>query len=283
MESRQMTTQALDAYLARLHQSERGQSKVWLDEVGRAVGRYFSTSLTSAFQPIRSIGEGGIVAYEAFARSYSEFDSGLHLWKLLDQAASDDESVELDRLCRMLHAINYYKQAGDNGPELHLSVHARLLAAVNSNHGMAFRRILSMLELPHERIVLQLPVVTQNQRWLLNYVLDNYRRNGFKLGVSAANAQEAVALLDRVRPDLIKVDARELPEPDGIALLLLRAADKGVRIHFKRVENPEVLARLTEYGSAMGQPILAQGYLWDTPGAWLAGGNKSQADGEAAA
>jgi hypothetical protein len=61
-------------------------------------------------------------------------------------------------------------------------VHARLLAAVNNNHGVAYRRILAALELPHERIVLQLPVVTPNQRWLLNYVLDNYRRNGFRLG-----------------------------------------------------------------------------------------------------
>lgn len=268
-----MTSQALDAYLERLNQTARSQqSKVWLDEQGRAVGRYFNTSLTSAFQPIRSFGEGEIVAHEAFARSYSEFDNGLHLWKLLDQAASDDESVELDRLCRMLHAVNYYRQADHGSPELHLSVHARLLAAVNSNHGVAYRRILSMLELPHERIVLQLPVVTPNQRWLLNYVLDNYARNGFRLGVSANSPLEALGLLDKVRPDLIKVDARELPDPDSVGLLLLRAAEQGVRIFFKRVESQDVFDRLSQFGTALARPILAQGYLWDKPQAQLTTG-----------
>lgn len=271
-----MAYQALDAYLERLNGKTGGAatanaSKVWLDEHGRAVGRFFNTSLTSAFQAVRSFGDGEVIAYEAFARSYSEIDDGLHLWKLLDQAASDDESVELDRLCRMLHAINYYRQAGPEGdaPELHLSVHARLLAAVNNNHGVAYRRILSALELPHERIVLQLPVVTPNQRWLLNYVLDNYRRNGFRLGVSANSPLEALSLLDKVRPDLIKVDARELADPDSVALLLLRAADQGVRIFFKRVENREVFDKLEQYGSALAQSVHAQGYLWDIPQAQL--------------
>ncbi|MBP0600165.1 EAL domain-containing protein [Herbaspirillum sp. LeCh32-8] len=277
-----MAYQALDAYLQRLNGNAGNagtSSKVWLDDQGRAVGRFFNTSLTSAFQAVRSFGDGEVIAWEAFARSYSEIDDGLHLWKLLDQAASDDESVELDRLCRMLHAINYYRQAdaaGDPAPELHLSVHARLLAAVNNNHGVAYRRILSALELPHERIVLQLPVVTPNQRWLLNYVLDNYRRNGFRLGVSANSPLEALGLLDKVKPDLIKVDARELADPDSVALLLLRAAEQGVRIFFKRVENREVFDKLEQYGSALAQPIHAQGYLWDTPGAQLRRGSAGQ-------
>lgn len=271
-----MAYQALDAYLQRLSGAAASSSKVWLDEQGRAIGRFFNTSLTSAFQPVRSFGDGAVVAHEAFARSYSETEGGgLHLWKLLDQAASDDESVELDRLCRMLHAINYYRQAGPAGyagqgaPELHLSVHARLLAAVNNNHGVAYRRILSALELPHERIVLQLPVVTPNQRWLLNYVLDNYRRNGFRLGVSASSPLEALGLLDKVRPDLIKVDARALADPDSVALLLLRAAEQGVRVFFKRVENREVFGTLEQYGRALAQVIHVQGYLWDTPAARL--------------
>jgi len=267
-----MAYQALKAYLARLdaqHTGGTASAKVWLDEQGRAAGRFFNTSLTSAFQPVRSFDDGHIVACEAFARSHSAVDDGLHLWKLLDQAASDDESVELDRLCRMLHAINYYRQVGEDAPELHLSVHARLLAAVNNNHGVAYRRILAALELPHERIVLQLPVVTPNQRWLLNYVLDNYRRNGFRLGVSANSPLEALGLLDKVKPDLIKVDARELADPDSVALLLLRAAEQGVRIFFKRVENKEVFDKLYWYCQALAQSTLAQGYLWDVPAARL--------------
>ncbi len=264
-----MKYQALEKYLARLNGAAKEQSRVWLDAEGRAQGKYFNTTLTSAFQPIRVFGSAGIpdaaiVAHEGFARSYSEDDCGLHLWRLLDQAASDDESVELDRLCRMLHSINFYRQVDDD-VSLHLSVHARLLAAVDSNHGIAFRRILNLLELPHDKIVLQMPVVTQNQGWLLNYVLDNYRRNGFRLGIGAADARDALALLEKVTPDMIKVDARELVDEERTEELLRRAVAHGIRVVFKRVENPQVFARLQEFGGKLGTPVYAQGYLWDTP------------------
>lgn len=272
-----MKYQALEKYLARLNGPDGSggqESKVWLDAEGRAQGKYFNTTLTSAFQPVRVFGSAGtpdasIVAHEGFARSYSEDDSGLHLWRLLDQAASDDESVELDRLCRMLHSINFYRQV-DHDISLHLSVHARLLAAVDSNHGIAFRRILNLLELPHDKIVLQMPVVTQNQGWLLNYVLDNYRRNGFRLGISAADARDALALLEKVKPDMIKVDARELTDEEGTEKLLRQAAAHGIRVVFKRVENPAVFARLQDFGGKLGTPVYAQGYLWDTPKSILA-------------
>lgn len=266
---------ALEKYLARLNHTAKEESKVWLDAEGRAQGKYFNTTLTSAFQAIRVFGHGSsgaggeAVAHEGFARSYSEDDSGLHLWRLLDQAASDDESVELDRLCRVLHAINFYRQVQD-GAQLHLSVHARLLAAVDSNHGIAFRRILNLLELPHDKIVLQMPLVTQNQGWLLNYVLDNYRRNGFQLGISAVDARDALGLLEKVKPDMIKVDAREVTDPDSVGRLLQRGLERGVRVVFKRVENPQVFSLLTQFSHALATPVYAQGYLWDTPKAALA-------------
>src|SRR5450830_940073 len=236
-----MKYQALEKYLARLNgakTSVQDESRVWLDAEGRAQGKYFNTTLTSAFQPIRVFGsktlaDAGIVAHEGFARSYSEDDSGLHLWRLLDQAASDDESVELDRLCRMLHSINFYRQL-DHDVSLHLSVHARLLAAVDSNHGIAFRRI------------------------------------GFKLGISAADARDALALLDKVKPDLIKVDARELVDEKSTEKLLRLALEHGIRVVFKRVENPDVFSKLQAFSGLLATPVYAQGYLWDTPKSSLA-------------
>lgn len=62
--------------------------------------------------------------------------------------------------------------------DLYLSVHARLLAAVEDHHGVAFRRVLDAFEVPHERIVLQLPPVRSNQDWPLAVVIQNYRNLG---------------------------------------------------------------------------------------------------------
>lgn len=260
-----MSFPVLEDYLVRLRQATGATSSVWIDGEGRAQGRYFNCTLTSAFQPIRRLGADRIVGFEAFARSYSEQGQGLAIWKLLDRAANDDESIELDRLCRILHAINFYRQAGAHESKLFLSVHDRLLAAVSGNHGMAFRRILFGLGLPASQIILQLPPITPNQGWLLNYVANNYRMNGFDIAVNVANATEALRILTQVEPAAIKVDARELGEVGAVQELLETAQRSGIQVVFKRVESQAVLAQLRRVLEKVGNDIFVQGYNLDLP------------------
>lgn len=264
-----MSFPALEDYLGRLRHSAGAATRVWIDTEGRAQGRYFNCTLTSAFQPIRELGSSRAIGFEAFARSYSEQGSGLAIWKLLDHVANDDESIELDRLCRMLHAINFYRQPEAEGRKLFLSVHDRLLTAVSGNHGMAFRRILAGLGLPVEHIVLQLPPITPNQGWLLNYVANNYRLNGFRIAINAAHAAEALHLLTQVKPAAIKIDARELGDQDSVRYLLEAAYTDGIEVVFKRMESLSVLEKLQELSGKHGAMIFVQGYFLDTPASSL--------------
>jgi EAL domain-containing protein (putative c-di-GMP-specific phosphodiesterase class I) len=244
------------------------------DTEGRAQGRFFNATLTSAFQPIRALHSGGIIGHEGFARSYSEGAHGLCVWKLLDQAASDDESVELDRLCRLLHAMNFFRQPEAAGRDLYLSVQARLLTAVDGNHGIAFSRVLYALDLPLDRIVLQLPAVGVHQGRLLDYVADNYRRNGFRVSVNASDEVEALTLVERVRPAVVKVDGREIAH-DGPVLHLLKACERiGAQVVFKRVESTRVANVLTRIAARSGTALHVQGYLWDLPTALLGAGTQ---------
>jgi EAL domain-containing protein (putative c-di-GMP-specific phosphodiesterase class I) len=267
-----MSFPILQKYLARLSDATSAATSIWLDHEGKAQGRFFNCTMSSAFQPIRQVDSSAVQAYEGLARSVSAQDQGLSLWKLLDHAASDDESIELDRLCRMLHSINFFRQA-DAAPnahaDLYLNVHDRLLSAVSSNHGHAFRRILDALELPVERVVLQLPAATPQQGWLLNYVSDNYRRNGFRFAVNVAGARDGLHVLGRLRPDVFKLDARELQDEAALLELLRRCADERVTLVFKRLETPQQLTALRQLGDTAGVPLLVQGYLLDEPRAAL--------------
>lgn len=258
----------LQNYLSRLQHSV-GSSHLWLDEEGRARGRYFNASLTSAFQAIRAGDDQRILAYEAYARSYDPGDQGLNIWKLLEYVANDDESVELDRLCRLLHTLNFYRQVQEPAQELYLSVHSRLLAAVEGNHGMAFRRILDALEIPHEQIILQLPLITPSQRWVLTHVAENYRRNGFRIGVNASSLEQAADLLDRIRPDAIKLDVSVANDAAAQISLLQRADQAQCNIIFRRIENEARFLSLQQANDT-ASPYLVQGFLFDLPRATLA-------------
>lgn len=269
-----MTFPALQEYLSHLHATPQADTSLWLDENGQAHGRYFNSTLTSAFQPIRMLDLNGmpdqIVGVQGFMRSYTKTGSGLSIWKLLDTVATDDQSIELDRLCRLLHAVNFYRQPDLVDIDLYLSVHARLLAAVDSNHGMSFRRVLDVLGLPHRKIILQLPLIQADQAGLLNYVADNYRRNGFRLAVNAGNAQHGLELLQQVQADVIKVDVREISDEAATLKFLQVTAARSIRVVFKRVETVTVREKLIRLGALAGLAITAQGYLWDQPQAGFA-------------
>lgn len=289
--SHPMRYPVLHDYLARLADAPTATAPVWRGIDGRAHGQFFNCTLTSAFQEIQEIqeipavhapGADGPVAYEGFARGASNQDAGLSLWRMLDRAASADQSVELDRLCRMLHAINFFRQAqAAPAADLYLSVHDRLLSAVSSNHGYAFRRILVALGLPVERIVLQLPAVEAASRWLANYVADNYRRNGFRLAFNTAGVSEAMEVIGQFQPHAVKLDARCLREGGelpGLTELLALAHGAGVKVVVKRLEGAAGIALLRRALKANAEnaesaksaaPMYAQGHLIAPPRALL--------------
>ncbi|MET0964306.1 MAG: EAL domain-containing protein [Noviherbaspirillum sp.] len=262
-----MAFPALDEYLSRLSRVPTPGHRIWLDARNQAQGRYFNCTLTSVFQPLRLSDSGRIVAYEAFIRSVSDGNPELSVWRLLDGAASDDESVELDRLCRMLHAVNFFRQPGANGSDLYLNVHERLLAAVSNNHGMVFRRVLESLGLPLRNIVLQLPLARPSHRFLLQYVADNYQRSGFRVALNVANAAEGLRMLELTRPEAILVDARELADTADAAALAQACGSRGVGLVFKRIEKRAVADTVNALMRL--QPPLVQGWLWDRPGPLL--------------
>jgi EAL domain-containing protein (putative c-di-GMP-specific phosphodiesterase class I) len=260
---------AVDNFLGGLPDGPKPHSSIWRAPDGSVQGQFFACTLTSEFAPVHRIdgaGDGKVVAFEGLARGVSAEDAGLSVWRMLNQAASDDESIELDRLCRVLHTINYFRQPpAAEGGDLYLDVHDRLLAAVSSNHGYAFLRILDVLALPREQIVLQLPAIGPRSRWLANYVADNYRRNGFRLAFKAATAMDAIEIVGQFRPHAIKIDARTARDPETLAPLLTRARDAGVKVVVTHVETGALLAFLGQVCRDIGSSVHAQGAALDAP------------------
>jgi len=251
-----MTYPALHEYLERLSSGASPSSSLSFGEDGEVQGRIFNTRLGSVFHPVRALGSGEVAGFAGRVRALAAEDQGLPLWKFLDGAASDNESVELDRLCRMLHAVNFFRRADAGKQTLYLNVHDRLLSAVSSNHGMAFRRILDALGLPVGQVVLQLPAVNARQNWMLNYVADNYRRNGFRIAVKVGSASQLPSVLGHAGVDAVRIDSLHGATTAELTQVLAQAAALGVGILVKH--DPATAPALLHAAGRTGARILIQ-------------------------
>lgn len=211
--------------------------KLWIDSENRVQGRFLNCSLSSVFLPVFDVGGETVQAQEALAHSYSEEDRGLSVWQLLMNAANDEESIELDRLARLIHAMNFFRQANAAGTSLLIDVHDRLLAAVGSNHGAAFHRILASLELPVSQILLQLPLVKASSNWALAQIVENYKKNEFRVATRANNIAEALRHAEALRPHLIRLDISRIGNGDNLTELFERASDLSIQLLFTRIEH----------------------------------------------
>lgn len=253
-----MSYPALQEYLDRLASGASPSSSLSIGADGEVQGHIFNTRLGSEFYPLHELGTGQVAGLAGRVRALAAEDLGLPLWRYLDGAASDNESVELDRLCRMLHAINFFRRPDALRHTLYLNVHDRLLSAVSSNHGMAFRRILDGLGLPVEQVVLQLPAVNARQNWMLNYVADNYRRNGFRIAVKVGSVSQLHSVLGHASVNAVRISTLHGASEAELAQALAQASALNVDVIVKQDATDATNASLLHAAGRSGARVLVQ-------------------------
>ena len=203
-----MASELIGEYIARLLAAPGGYRPLVRTPGGRVAGNFYKAQLASVFQPIVGRDEA-VVGHEAFVRSYTEDATALSPWQVFAGAASDEELVRLDRLCRTVHAINYFASASA-AARLFLGVEARLLSAVESDHGRVFGRVLTSFGESAKRVVIQLPATVNRNTVLVGHVIANYRHCGYGVAMTLrpgdAAAFEHVALF---RPDFVRLRATD--------------------------------------------------------------------------
>ncbi len=207
---------------------------------GRALGRYYGAWISSAFQPWRTPADGSIVAFEAYARSHSKNGADLSPWQLFADAAVDSDLVTLDRLCRTVHALNYFGRYDAQVP-LVLNVDARLLQAVPERHGEFFGKVLALLGIEPSRIVIEIHTTKLLDLSQLKQVLASYRRHGFRVAVNADSVIHARSLAHLLTPDLLMIYASAF-SPDTLARQVESLQDAGVPVAVKHIETAEAHA-----------------------------------------
>jgi len=185
----------------------------------RIVGKFYGATISTAFQTLRDPASGKIVAHEALARSNSATGTGLSPWGLFADASSDEHLIALDRLCRTIHALNF-RACGlsEAGGKLVLNVHERLLHAVARGHGTFFRQILELIDLPPEKIIIDIPQLLSSDVHWLRRVVKSYQRVGFGVAIEVSSALQAKLYATLLRPEWIRL-APELIDAETVSAL----------------------------------------------------------------
>ncbi len=175
----------------------------------RINARFYNCCLSSVFQPVVHAAGNRPVGHQGLLRAAGSDGVSLSPWGVFSFAVADQELVELDRLCRTLHVLNYYCTAPDRNM-LYLNVQLRLLQAVGRDFGRAFEHRLERLGLGPGQVAIVLPPDVVDYPDLFAAALHDYQSLGYRVVASYPIASGQWPDTGRVRPDVIRIDGRDL-------------------------------------------------------------------------
>ena len=181
---------------------------------GRVESRFGGHRLTTEFHPIRRAGQPSlIVGHDATIFAAQPENSHSTVEKVF-QAADVGGAVNLDRLCRTIHMLNYLPVSHESG-YLFLHVHPRHVLGVKRDHGAYFEEVIFRCGLSPRRVVITVPIKPVYDQQFIRFQegLKNYQSRGYATAIKFdEQADEAfverycIEFLYRITPDFVRLD-----------------------------------------------------------------------------
>jgi EAL domain-containing protein (putative c-di-GMP-specific phosphodiesterase class I) len=212
-------------------------------------GHFYHCKLTSAFQPIVNTIQNKTIGHTAYIRSESNREIVLSPWQIFAQAANDEQLVNLDRLCRAIHALNYFNKTSSSD-KLFVSVHPRLLENVKIDHGRAFEDFLNLIGVRTSRVTIEIPPIINRYKELLRRVINNYRSRGYQIAASHGDSSSSLMPeLGSLYPDIVRIEAYDLLHHHAVDALIKRIHHFGASILVWNIETFDQLTAARRAGA----------------------------------
>ena len=245
---------------------DRPFDSIQFDDQGVS-GLYRNLRLYSVFQALFSSTTLEPVAHEALLRVRDTDGLSISPEQAFRVADSPEEVVYFDRLCRVLHSLNFFNQSDARG-DLFLNVSGRHLLGVGSGHGHTFETLLGHCGLKPKQIVLEVLEHDVEDLGRLQMAVDGYRSRGFRVAIDDFGSQNSnFDRLWRLIPDIVKIDRSLLvqanvnPRARKILPKLVEIIhDLGAQVVCEGIETPEQHALAIDSGVD-----LLQGYFYARP------------------
>ena len=237
-----------------------------------AFGNFRGLRLYSAFQAVLSSDTLRPVAHEALLRARDIEQRPVSPEEAFKLPRSAGEAIYFDRLCRMIHAFNFFNQSGASG-DLFLNMSGRHLVSVGGGHGRTFENLLKHCGLQPKQIVLEIIETHVDDLQHLQDAINAYRERGFRVAIDDFGCRHSnFDRLWQLTPDIVKLDrslivqAVENPRAQRILPKLVEIIhDLGAQSLCEGIETREQHALALDAGAQ-----LLQGYYYAKPVAEIA-------------
>lgn len=230
--------------------------------------------LSSVFQPLLDARTLQARAHEALLRVHDDTGRPLSPAEAFAIPTTADDIVYFDRLCRIVHALNFARQA-PAGAELFLNVSGRhLLGVSHGGHGEIFEHLLGECGLKPAQVILEVLEARVDDIARLNDAVAAYRERGYRVAIDDFGCEHSnFDRLWRLTPDIVKLDRSLILQGtsnERARRILPRIVDiiheLGAQVVCEGIETPEQHELAVNAGADM-----LQGYYYAMPSATLAG------------
>lgn len=196
----------LDYFTERPHSTAAFTPHLHLSDEG-SVGHYKGLRLCSVFQPLLDADTLDTHSHEALLRVRDADGTSVSPAAAFSVPKTTDEAIYFDRLCRVVHALNFVRQASPSS-DLFVNVSGRhLLGVSNHGHGAIFERLLGMCGLQPQRIILEILESQVDDISHLNDAVAAYRARGYRVAIDDFGCDHSnFDRLWRLTPDIVKLD-----------------------------------------------------------------------------
>lgn len=259
------------AYFARLRASDNSGPPALLFDGQGVSGCYRDLRLRSVFQPIFSADQQQAVAHEALLRIRGPQQENIPPNIAFARLEAGVEAVYFDRLCRIVHALNFANQAHP-GADLFVNISGQHLLSISGGHGETFEHLLHLCGLKPSQIILEIIEAGVDDVQHLMAAAAAYRRRGYRIAIDDFGCEHSnFDRLWRLEPDIVKLDRSLLVEgirnPRArriLPKLIDIVHDLGARVVCEGIETHEQCALARDAGAD-----LLQGFLLGRPEPWL--------------
>lgn len=246
----------------------------------RVRGHFDGMTLDSVYQPLFAADTLRPRAFEALLRPTGPDGSPWAPPRAFAACRDRSAVVAFDRLCRVLHVLNFTGQTVVPG-ELWLNVSADHLVNVRGEHGQVFEALLKLCGLTPGDVVLEILESRIDDLAHLSRAVNSYRQRGYRVALDDFGARHSnFDRLWMLEPDIVKLDRAMIVqgvENARARRILPRLIDiiheLGAVAVCEGIETAEQLALARGAGAD-----LVQGYFLSRPGP-LAGHAKAQGEG----